>query len=115
MVASNPSASLVVDNPPPQYPLGREGKVADHRQSSPDMNLDHELLFTKPTFSLGLIQEEHPHWKETVTEEVSMSENDVDHSQSSPDTNLDHELPLKTNLLPRANSGGTPAPKGGCH
>ncbi|CAF1855244.1 unnamed protein product [Brassica napus] len=94
MVASNPSASLVVDNPPPQYPLGREGKVADHRQSSPDMNLDPELLFTKPTFSLGLTQEERPHRKETVTEGVSMCENDVDHSQSSPDTNLDHELPF---------------------
>ncbi|KAF2617813.1 hypothetical protein F2Q68_00041099 [Brassica cretica] len=90
----NSSASLVVDNPPPQYPLGREGKVADHRQSSPDMNLDHELLFTKPTFSLRLTQEERPHWKDTVTEGVSMSENDVDHSQSSPDTNLDHELPF---------------------
>ncbi|KAG2287097.1 hypothetical protein Bca52824_046701 [Brassica carinata] len=94
MVASNPSASLVVDNPPPQYPLGREGKVADHRQSSPYMNLDPELLFTKPTFSLGLTQEERPHWKETVTEGVSMCENDVDHSQSPPDTNLDHELPF---------------------
>ncbi|KAF3494440.1 hypothetical protein DY000_02055439 [Brassica cretica] len=94
LAVSNSSASLVVDNPPPQYPLGREGKVADHRQSSPDMNLDHELLFTKPTFSLRLTQEEHPHWKDTVTEGVSMSENDVDHSQSSPDTNLDHELPF---------------------
>ncbi|XP_048598062.1 uncharacterized protein LOC106430637 [Brassica napus] len=93
-VASNTSASLVVDNPPPPYSLGREGKVADHRQSSADMNLDPELLFTKPTFSLGLTQEERPHLKETVTEGVSMCENDVDHSQSSPDTNLDHELPF---------------------
>ena len=49
-------------------------------------NLDPELLFTKPTFSLGLTQEERPHLKETVTEGVSMCENDVDHSQSSPDT-----------------------------
>ncbi|KAH0885104.1 hypothetical protein HID58_061200 [Brassica napus] len=72
MVASNPSAS----------------------KSSPDMNLDHELLFPKPTFSLGLTQAERPHWKETVTEGASMCENDVDHSQSSPDTNLDHELPF---------------------
>ncbi|CAN7059631.1 unnamed protein product [Brassica oleracea var. botrytis] len=93
-VASNTSASLVVDNPPPTYSLGREGKVADHRQCSADMNLDPELLFTKPTFSLGLTQEERPHLKETVTEGVSMCENDVDHSQSSPDTNLDHELPF---------------------
>ncbi|WZZ42905.1 hypothetical protein YC2023_039164 [Brassica napus] len=93
-VASNTSASLVVDNPPPPYSLGREGKVADHGQSSADMNLDPELLFTKPTFSLGLTQEERPHLKETVTEGVSMCENDVDHSQSSLDTNLDHELPF---------------------
>ncbi|XP_033138759.1 uncharacterized protein LOC103848390 [Brassica rapa] len=98
-VASNTSASLVVDNPPPPYSLGREGKVADHRQSSADLgstapNLDPELLFTKPTFSLGLTQEERPHLKETVTEGVSMCENDVYHSQSSPDTNLDHELPF---------------------
>ncbi|KAL0774852.1 hypothetical protein Bca101_040004 [Brassica carinata] len=93
-VASNTSASLVVDNPPPTYSLGREGKVADHRQCSADMNLDPELLFTKLTFSLGLTQEERPHLKETVTEGVSMCENDVDHSQSSPDTNLDHELPF---------------------
>ncbi|KAF2589087.1 hypothetical protein F2Q70_00040433 [Brassica cretica] len=64
------------------------------KSGAEDMNLDHELLFTKPTFSLRLTQEERPHWKDTVTEGVSMSENDVDHSQSSPDTNLDHELPF---------------------
>jgi len=31
-------------------------------------NLDPELLFTKPTFSLGLTQEERPHQKEAATE-----------------------------------------------
>ncbi|CAN6837822.1 unnamed protein product [Brassica oleracea] len=64
------------------------------KSGAEDMNLDHELLFPKPTFSLGLTQAERPHWKETVTEGASMCENDVDHSQSSPDTNLDHELPF---------------------
>ncbi|KAG2257438.1 hypothetical protein Bca52824_076732 [Brassica carinata] len=77
----NTSASLVVDNPPPTYSLGREGKVADHRQCSADM--------------VCLTQEERPHLKETVTEGVSMCENDVDHSQSSRiRCNLDHELPF---------------------
>ncbi|KAF2589091.1 hypothetical protein F2Q70_00040434 [Brassica cretica] len=40
----------------------------DHSQSSLDMNLDHELPFPKPTFSLGLTQEERPHQKEAAIE-----------------------------------------------
>ncbi|KAG2294422.1 hypothetical protein Bca52824_041091 [Brassica carinata] len=79
-----------------------EEMITDHppvailfsNQANTFSNLDPELLFTKPTFSLGLTQEERPHLKETVTEGVSMCENDVDHSQSSLDTNLDHELPF---------------------
>ncbi|KAG2267249.1 hypothetical protein Bca52824_061804 [Brassica carinata] len=57
-----------------------------YRTSTTDhSNLDPELLFPNPTFSLGLTQEERSHPKETVTENVSMCENDADHGQSSPD------------------------------
>ncbi|KAL0864470.1 hypothetical protein Bca101_043588 [Brassica carinata] len=70
MVSCNPPVSLVVDTP-----LDQEGNVSDTSQSSLLTNLDPALLFPKPTFSLGLTQEERHHPKEKVTEGESVREN----------------------------------------
>ncbi|KAL0846404.1 hypothetical protein Bca101_019650 [Brassica carinata] len=69
-VACNPPVSFVVDTP-----LDQEGNVSDTSQSSLLTNLDPALLFPKPTFSLGLTQEERHHPEEKVTEGETMREN----------------------------------------
>ncbi|KAL0876593.1 hypothetical protein Bca101_026298 [Brassica carinata] len=64
------NVSNVVDTP-----LDQEGNVSDTSQSSLLTNLDPALLFPKPTFSLGLTQEERHHPEEKVTEGETMREN----------------------------------------